>query len=68
MILRHGKSQYGIHTFRGRRFYGLRFGRFYLTVKDRRVYPAFYTERYRIGCRHVTIGNWRYGIRWNVPA
>lgn len=52
-----------MRAFRGERFLGLRVGRFYFQVKDVRVNPAYFSERYRYGCRHWTVGHWRFVIR-----
>jgi len=57
-----------VRTYHSRRFYGVVIGRFYFVCKDVRHWPAFFTERHQIGCRHVTIGHWRWVIRWRVPT
>lgn len=48
-----------VATFRGTRFYGLRIGRWYVQVKDLRVHRALFSERNKIGLKHVTLGHWR---------
>ncbi len=51
-------------VFRGERFFGLRVGRWYAQVKDTRFNPAYFSERNKHGCRHVTLGHWRVLLRW----
>ena len=49
--------------FHGKRFYGLRLGSVYLQLKDVRFNRAYFSERYKYGCRHWTLGNWRFLVR-----
>lgn len=50
--------------FTDHRFLGVRVGRLYVQIKDVRLHPAYFSERYKKGCRHVTAGNWRVVLRW----
>lgn len=56
-----------LYTLKGRRFLGLRVGRFYLTLRDNRLMPPLFSERNKIRCRYVTVGNWRLTFRWDGP-
>lgn len=50
-------------VFRDKRFLGVRVGRVYVQVKDTRFNPAYFSERYKHGCRHVTVGHWRLVVK-----
>jgi len=52
-----------VRFFRGERLLGLRVGTFYFQVKDMSVNQAYFSERNMYGCRHWTVGHWRFVIR-----
>ena len=57
-----------VRTYHATRFYGVVLGPIYLVAKDVRLWPAFFSERNQIGCRHITLGHWRWVVRWRVTA
>ncbi len=55
----------GISVLHDRGFLGVRVGRWYVQVKDTRLHRAYFSERYRYGCKHLTVGHWRVVVRRN---